>query len=68
MFLVRTYLLPVTDLQREKEHLYAFRSAINAWPEIFAQYKARHVWRDVFEAWCEKVLRDYVPETIVDEE
>ena len=56
MFLVRTYLLPVIDLQREKEHLYAFRSAINAWPAEMAQYKGRHVWKDVFEEWCEEML------------
>jgi hypothetical protein len=68
MFLVRTYLLPITDLQREKENLYAFRSAINAWPEEIASYKGRHVWRGVFEGWADEVLRDYVPETSIDKE
>ena len=69
MFLVRTYLLPVIDLQREKEHLYAFRSAINAWPAEMAQYKGRHVWKEVFEEWCEDQLsRDFIPETSINED
>ncbi|KAF4633586.1 hypothetical protein G7Y89_g4518 [Cudoniella acicularis] len=39
LFMVRTYLTPLTDLRDEKGNLYAFRSAIRAWPPIMAKYK-----------------------------
>jgi hypothetical protein len=61
MFLVRTYLTPMTSLGDEKDNLYSLRSAIEAWPEAMASYKGRHVWGEVFGAWCEEVLGDYVP-------
>jgi hypothetical protein len=32
MFMVRTYLTPVNILQDEKDNLFAFREAVNAWP------------------------------------
>lgn len=64
IFLVRTYLTPVTTLREEKDNLYSLRSAIEAWPDAMARYKGRHVWREVFEAWCKEVLGDYVPEGI----
>lgn len=62
MFMVRTYLTPLTDLRDEKEALYSLRSAIEAWPESMAKYKGRHVWWKEFAEWCEEVLGDYVPE------
>lgn len=61
MFMVRTYLTPVTDLAEEKDNLWAFREAINAWPLEMAKYKGRHVWGQVFEEWCQRVLADYIP-------
>ncbi|KUJ15783.1 uncharacterized protein LY89DRAFT_734932 [Mollisia scopiformis] len=61
MFMVRTYLTPVTDLVDEKDNLWAFREAIRAWPLEMAKYKGRHVWGKVFEDWCQEVLGDYVP-------
>ncbi|KAH7350773.1 hypothetical protein BKA65DRAFT_582791 [Rhexocercosporidium sp. MPI-PUGE-AT-0058] len=61
MFLVRTYLVPITRLENELDNLYSLRSAINAWPAEMAKYKGRHVWNDTFEKWCGKVLGDYVP-------
>ncbi|PSS27509.1 hypothetical protein M430DRAFT_82927, partial [Amorphotheca resinae ATCC 22711] len=39
LFMVRTYFLPVVDLLDEKESLYAFREAVNAWPPEMATYK-----------------------------
>ena len=62
MFLVRTYLIPMTDLRDEKDSIYCLRSAIEAWPEEIAKYKGRHVWAAVFRFWCEEVLGDYAPE------
>ena len=62
MFLVRTYLTPMTDLQHEKDNLYALRAAIEAWPDAMAKYKARHVWEEPFGDWCREILGDYVPE------
>ncbi len=64
LFLVRTYLTPVTDLCGEKDNLHALRSAIEAWPEEIAKYKGKHVWGEVFGAWCKEVLGDYVPEEV----
>jgi len=63
LFMVRTYLLPVVDLVDEKEALYSFREAVNAWPAEIAKYKAKHLWEGVFEEWYEKVMGDYVPES-----
>jgi hypothetical protein len=60
LFMVRTYFLPVVDLLDEKESLYAFREAVNAWPPEMATYKAKQVWEAVFEEWYAKVM-DYVP-------
>ncbi|KAF8865130.1 hypothetical protein BDZ45DRAFT_669020 [Acephala macrosclerotiorum] len=62
MFMVRTYLTPVTALKDEKDNLWVFREAVNAWPPEMAKYKGRHVWGDVFKEWCQEVLGDYVPE------
>jgi hypothetical protein len=62
MFLVRTYLTPLTDLLEERDSLYSLRSAIEAWPEEMARYKGRHVWADVFRRLYNEVLGDYVPE------
>ncbi|KAL5321932.1 hypothetical protein ACEPPN_009897 [Leptodophora sp. 'Broadleaf-Isolate-01'] len=61
MFLVRTYLIPITELENELDNLYSLRSAINAWPAEIAKYKGRHVWHETFERWCDEVLGDYVP-------
>lgn len=61
MFMVRTYLTPVTDLRDEEDNLWAFREAVRAWPPVMAKYKGRHVWGEVFENWCREVLGDYVP-------
>lgn len=52
LFMVRTYLTPLTDLEEEKENLHAFRSAVRAWPTEIARYKGRHVWGAVLEEWC----------------
>ncbi|KAL2071674.1 hypothetical protein VTL71DRAFT_12909 [Oculimacula yallundae] len=49
MFLVRTYLSPITELEQELDNLYSLRSAINAWPAEMAKYKGRHVWHETFE-------------------
>lgn len=68
MFMVRTYLTPVTDLKDEKDNLWAFREAVNAWPPEMAKYKAKQVWGEVFEEWCQEVLGDYVPEEESDDE
>jgi hypothetical protein len=62
MFLVRTYLTPLTDLLEERDNLYSLRSAVEAWPEEIARYKGRHVWADVFRRVCDEVLGDYVPD------
>ncbi|KAG4440519.1 hypothetical protein IFR05_003989 [Cadophora sp. M221] len=61
MFLVRTYLMPITELENELDNLYSLRSAINAWPAEMAKYKGRHVWHETFERWCDEVLGNYVP-------
>ncbi|KAG4419193.1 hypothetical protein IFR04_007694 [Cadophora malorum] len=61
MFLVRTYMEPMADLATDLDTLYSLRSAINAWPAEMAKYKARHVWHETFEKWCDEVLGDYVP-------
>jgi hypothetical protein len=61
LFMVRTFLLPVVDLVNEKDNLYAFREAVNAWPEEMATYKAKQVWEAPFEEWYGKVMKDYVP-------
>ena len=61
MFLVRTYMEPMADLATDLDTLYSLRSAINAWPADMAKYKARHVWHETFEKWCDEVLGDYVP-------
>jgi len=63
LFMVRTYLLPVVDLANEKEVLYSFREAVNAFPPEMAKYKAKHLWEGVFEEWYEKVMGDYIPES-----
>ena len=60
--MVRTYLTPIVELENERDNLFAFRAAINAWPPEMAKYKAKDVWGDVFERWCNEVLQDYVPE------
>lgn len=62
LFMVRTYLTPIVELENEKDNLFAFREAIRAWPPQIAKYKAKDVWGDVFEDWCKEVLEDYIPE------
>jgi hypothetical protein len=64
IFLVRTYLIPITYLCDEKDNVYSLRSAIEAWPDEMAKYKGRHVWGEVLRAWCKEVLGDYVTEGI----
>ena len=61
LFMVRTYLLPVVDLVNEKDALYTFREAVNAFPPEMAKYKAKHLWEGVFEEWYAKVMAGYVP-------
>ena len=63
MFTVRTYLKPVVDLLEERESLYEFHSAVNAWPPEMAKYKTKHLWEDSFEEWYQKVMGDYIPES-----
>lgn len=44
LFMVRTYLTPIVELENERDNLFAFRAAINAWPPEMAKYKAKDVW------------------------
>ena len=62
LFMVRTYLTPIVVLENEKDNLFAFREAINAWPPEMAHYKGKDLWGDVVERWCKEVLEDYIPE------
>lgn len=62
LFMVRTYLTPVVDLEKEKDNLFAFREAIRAWPPQMAKYKARDVWGSVLEDWCDEILGDHSTE------
>jgi hypothetical protein len=66
MFMVRTYLTPVKDLQEERDNLFALREAVEAWPPGMARYKGRHVWGDVLAEFCDKVLGGYVPKGDMD--
>ncbi|KAH8592744.1 hypothetical protein B0O99DRAFT_596901 [Bisporella sp. PMI_857] len=63
LFMVRTYLLPVVALVKERDNLYAFHQAVNAMPPEMAKYKAKHLWEDVFEEWYAEVMDGYVPES-----
>ncbi|PQE04701.1 mannosyl transferase protein [Rutstroemia sp. NJR-2017a BBW] len=56
VFMVRTYMTPLTDLVDDKESLENLRSAVRAWPEDLGRYKGRNVWGAVFEDWCDEVL------------
>jgi hypothetical protein len=57
VFMIRTYMTPLTDLLDEKESLESLRSAVKGWPEDFGRYKGRDVWGAVFEDWCDEVLK-----------
>lgn len=56
LFLVRTYLTPLTDLEDDPESVKAFLDSVRAMPPEMAKYKARQVWGPVVEQWCEEVL------------
>lgn len=56
VFMVRTYMTPLTDLLNEKENLESLRCAVKAWPEDVARYKGRGVWGSVFEDWCDEAF------------
>ena len=57
LFTVRTYMLPITELENEPESIREFLGAIRAMPPEMAKYKAKQVWGDVVEEWCEAQLR-----------
>ncbi|KAM3076651.1 hypothetical protein ACMFMG_007457 [Clarireedia jacksonii] len=64
VFMVRTYMTPLTDLLDEKENLESLRSAVRAWPDDLGRYKGRDVWGRVFEEWCDEVLEKNEPEPV----
>jgi len=61
IFMVRTYLTPIQELQNERDKLFVLREAVQAWPPKMARYKGRHVWGDALAEFCDKALDDYVP-------
>ncbi|TVY59599.1 hypothetical protein LSUE1_G010083 [Lachnellula suecica] len=62
MFMVRTYLTPLTILKEEKQNLFALRNAVSAWPAEMAKYKGRHAWGEVLSEFCGTVLKNYISE------
>ena len=56
MFMVRTYMTPLTHLREEPETLQALNLAVQAWPPEMAKYKAKQVWGDVLDQYCKEVL------------
>ena len=61
-FMVRTFLIPMTDLAGEPESLENLLLACRALPPDMAKYKAREVWIDTMESYCERVLgKDFPP-------
>lgn len=58
LFTVRTYLLPVVDLQDEPESVRNLYDSIKAMPQDMAAYKGWPIWGDAVSRWCEEVLGD----------
>ena len=56
LFTVRTFMTPLVDLQDEVESVRELLGSIRAMPPEMAKYKARQVWGDVVEQWCEDTL------------
>jgi Protein of unknown function (DUF3445) len=56
LFLVRTYIKPLTELRDEPDSLRAFLASVRAMPPNMAKYKGRQVWGEVVEGWCEDIL------------
>ena len=56
LFMVRTYMMPITELQGEPEAVRDFLRAVRAMPEEMASYKGRPIWGEVVENWCREVL------------
>lgn len=67
-FMVRTFLIPMTDLANEPGSLRDLILACRALPPDMAKYKARQVWIDTMETYCERVLGENFPlvEPVVD--
>lgn len=62
VFSVRTYLTPLTDLKNEPEALERLWDAVRHFPDAVSKHKVRHLWNDVFEAFCKDTLGREDPE------
>ncbi|OKL56284.1 hypothetical protein UA08_08456 [Talaromyces atroroseus] len=58
LFLVRTYIMPLTDLRDDPDSLRAFLSSVRAMPPNMAKYKGRPVWGETVERWCAEILEE----------
>jgi hypothetical protein len=56
LFTVRTFMTPLVDIQDEVDSVRELLGSIRAMPPEIAKYKARQVWGDVVERWCEDTL------------
>lgn len=69
VFSVRTYMNPLTDLEKEPKALNRLWDAVKNYPDATAAYKVRHLWVHLFEPYCQKVLGRTEPDqTILEEE
>lgn len=68
VFAVRTYMNPLTDLEKEPKALNRLWDAVKNYPEVTAAYKVRHLWGHVFEPYCQGVLGRSEPDQSILEE
>lgn len=67
IFTVRTYLTPITELEHEPEQLEALWDHTRNFPDSIAAYKCHHLWGDVFEEFCRRVLGKADPDISSDD-
>ena len=61
LFMVRTYLKAVVELENDRQSLWNLSQSIKAMPDVMADYKGRKIWGKVFESWSEQQLADFKP-------
>lgn len=58
LFTVRTFFMPVTDLESEPESLRELVDSALAMPDEMALYKCRHVWMQTLQSWASTILAE----------